>query len=145
MKRACNILDIEGVSYDKPVVAELIKKYYPDWRRVINELQRYSANGKIDTGIFANLKEDSFKVLVGFLADKNFTSMRKWVAANMDNDSASLFRMLYDTASETMAKESIPNLVLILAKYQYQAAFCADQEVNLVAALVEVMIDCQFT
>lgn len=144
MKRVANILETEGVEYDKAVVAEVIKKHFPDWRRVLNELQRYSATGKIDSGLLSNMQEMTFKSLIGFLKERDFTNMRKWVGENSDSDSIAIFRQLYDTASETMDKNSIPQLVLILAKYQYQAAFVADHEVNLVACLTEIMIDCKF-
>jgi DNA polymerase III delta prime subunit len=144
MKRASNILDNEGIEYDKPVIAEVIKKHFPDWRRVLNELQRYSATGKIDSGLLANMQETTFKALVGYLKERDFTNMRKWVGENMDTDSVAIFRQLYDTSNEHIDKNSIPQLVMILAKYQYQAAFVADHEVNLVACLTEIMIECKF-
>ena len=144
MKRLITILNEQGVDYDKAVVAELLKKHYPDWRRVINELQRYSATGKIDSGLLANIQEASIKGLVKNLKDKGFTDARKWVAENTDGDSVAIFRTLYDTASEYLTKASVPQLVLILAKYQYQAAFVADHEVNLMACLTEIMMDCEF-
>jgi DNA polymerase III delta prime subunit len=144
MKRLCFILDSEGIEYDKAVVAELIKKHYPDWRRVINELQRYSATGKIDSGLLANITETSMKSLVGFLKEKDFTNMRKWVAENIDSDATTVFRTLYDSASIYISKNSVPNLVLILAKYQYQAAFVADHEINLTACLTEMMVELEY-
>ena len=144
MKRTVSILQKENIEFDKAVVAELIKKHYPDWRRVLNELQRYSATGKIDSGLLANVKEASIRELVGMLRDKDFTSMRRWVGENIDGDADPVFRQLYDTSNETMDKASVPQLVLILARYQYQAAFVADHEVNLVACLTEVMMDCKF-
>lgn len=144
MKRVAGILDTENVEYDKAVVAEVIKKHFPDWRRVLNELQRYSATGRIDSGLLANIQEMTFKSLIGFLKDRDFTNMRKWVGENIDSDSNAIFRQLYDTANEHMDKGSIPQLVLLLAKYQYQAAFVADHEVNLVACLTEIMVDCKF-
>lgn len=144
MKRTVTILQKENIEFDKAVVAELIKKHYPDWRRVLNELQRYSATGKIDSGLLANVKEASIRELVAMLRDKEFTAMRKWVAENIDGDADPVFRQLYDTANETMDKASVPQLVLILARYQYQAAFVADHEVNLVACLTEIMMDCKF-
>ena len=143
-KRVCGILGNEGVQFDKAVVAELVNKHVPDWRRVLNELQRYSHNGKIDSGIFINLKEDSIKALVTCLKGKNFTEMRKWVAENADSDSAQLFRALYDTSHDHVKPDSIPQLVLIIADYQYKAAFVADQEINLVAALTQMMVDVEF-
>ena len=144
MKRLVTILNEQGIDHDKAVVAELLKKHYPDWRRVINELQRYSATGKIDSGLLANIQEASIKGLVKNLKDKGFTDARKWVAENTDGDSVAIFRTLYDTASEYLTKASVPQLVLILAKYQYQAAFVADHEVNLMACLTEIMMDCEF-
>ena len=144
MKRLCQILDGENIEYDKAVLAELIKKHYPDWRRVINELQRYSATGRIDSGLLANITESSYKDLVRFLKEKDFTNTRKWVAENIDTDATAIFRTLYDTASQYVAKNSIPTLVLILAKYQYQAAFVADHEINLTACLTEMMIELEY-
>ncbi len=143
-KRVVGILNNENVEFDKAVVAELINKHVPDWRRVLNELQRYSHNGKIDSGIFINLKEDSIKALVGCLKIKNFTEMRKWVAENADSDSAQLFRALYDYSHDYVKPDSIPQLVLIIADYQYKAAFVADQEINLVAAMTQMMVDVEF-
>lgn len=143
-KRVLGILDGNGVGYDKAVVAELVQRHVPDWRRVLNELQRYSVNGKIDTGIFVNLGEDNFKMLIGLLKEKKFTEMRKWVGENSDMDSAVMFRKFYDTAHEYMATGSIADLVLLIARYQYQAAFVADQEVNLAAFLTEVMMSVSF-
>jgi len=144
MKRVTYILGAENVEYDKAVVAEVIKKHFPDWRRVLNELQRYSATGKIDSGMLSNMTEATYKSLVGYLKERDFTNMRKWVGENIDNDTAAIIRMIYDTASVHVAKESIPQLVIILAKYQYQAAFVADQEINLVACLTEILVDCTF-
>ena len=144
MKRLCFILETENIEYDKAVLAELIKKHYPDWRRCINELQRYSATGKIDSGLLANITEMTFKNLIGFLKEKDFTNTRKWVAENIDSDSTAVFRTLYDTASQYVTKNSVPNLVLILAKYQYQQAFVADHEINLMACLTELMIELEY-
>jgi len=144
LKRLCNILDTEGVEYDRAVVAELIKKHYPDWRRIINELQRYSVTGKIDSGLLANITESTFKQAVTFMKERDYTSLRKWVAENIDTDSTAIFRLLYDTASVHIDTSSIPLLVIILAKYQYQSAFVADHEINLVACLTEIMADCKF-
>ena len=144
MKRLVSILQAENVEFDKAVVAELIKKHYPDWRRIINELQRYSATGRIDSGLLANIQETTFKSLIGFMKSKEFTNIRKWAAENIDSDTTAIFRQLYDTSSEYITKNSIPQLVLILAKYQYQAAFVADHEVNLMACLTEIMIECEF-
>lgn len=144
MKRLSFILDRENITYDKQAIAGLIKKHYPDWRRCINELQRYSVSGTIDSGILSNSTESSFKSLIGFLKEKDFTNMRKWVAENIDSDATHIFRQLYDNTNVYSAKNTIPQLVLILAKYQYQAAFCSDQEVNLVACLTEIMMEVEF-
>jgi DNA polymerase III delta prime subunit len=143
-KRTLKILTAEGIGYDKATIAELIQRHVPDWRRVLNELQRYSVNGSIDTGIFANLGEDNFKTLIGLLKEKKFTEMRKWVGENSDMDSTSMFRKFYDTAHEYMKAGSIADLVILLSRYQYQAAFVADQEVNLAAFLTEVMMTVEF-
>lgn len=144
MKRAETILAKENVEYDKAVLAELIQKHFPDWRRVLNELQRYSANGKIDSGIFINLSDDSFKVLVDLVKQKNFADMRKWVADNSDSDDTGLFRKFYDQAHKFVKPQSVPQLVLLISKYQYQSAFAADKEINLTAFLTECMIDIEF-
>jgi DNA polymerase III delta prime subunit len=143
-KRAVQILKQEDVEFDPKVVAELITKHFPDYRRILNELQRYSVSGKIDSGILLNMSEESFKDLVKLLKDKNFTEVRKWVAKQTDADTTSLFRELYDTASVNMDPNSIPQLVLTLADYQYKAAFVADHELNIMAALTEVMANCKF-
>jgi len=142
-KRTIKILETENVTFDKAVVAEVINKHFPDWRRVLNELQRYSANGTIDSGILGNLQETSIKGLVDFIKDKNYTEMRKWVKMNIDIDQTTLFRKFYDSSKEYMTNDSIPALILILSKYQYQAAFAADAEINIMAFLTEVMIDCE--
>lgn len=144
-KRVLGILDGNGVKYDKAVVAELIQRHLPDWRRVLNELQRYSVNGTIDTGIFAGHGDAAFASLVNILKQKKFTEMRKWVGENSDMDSTTLFRKFYDTAYEKVNPKSIPELVLIIAKYQYQAAFVADHEINTAAFLTEVMMAAEFT
>jgi DNA polymerase III delta prime subunit len=143
-KRAVQILKQENIEFDPKVVAELITKHFPDYRRILNELQRYSVSGKIDSGILLNMSEESFKDLVKLLKDKNFTEVRKWVSKQTDADTTSLFRELYDTASANMDPNSIPQLVLTLADYQYKAAFVADHELNIMAALTEVMANCKF-
>jgi len=143
-KRAVSILKQEEIEFDPKVVAELITKHFPDYRRILNELQRYSVSGKIDSGILLNMSEESFKDLVKLLKDKNFTEVRKWVAKQTDADTTSLFRELYDTASTNMDPNSIPQLVLTLADYQYKAAFVADHELNIMAALTEIMANCKF-
>lgn len=140
MKRVGQILELEGIEYDKKVVAELIQKHFPDFRRVLNELQRYSVSGKIDTGILVNLSDESFNSLILALKEKKYKEVRKWVANNSDIDSVALFSDLYHKVSEKMRPASIPELVLILANYQYKAAFVADQEINTMAALTEIMM-----
>lgn len=143
-KRVTVILNQEGVEFDKPVVAEVINKYFPDWRRVINELQRYSAVGKIDTGILANLQETSIKQLVSYLKDMNYTEVCKWVKNNLDTDVNDLYNQFYDISESVMTKQGSAQLVLHIAKYQYQNAFSANPEINFLAFLVEVMKDCEF-
>ena len=143
-KRVKTILEKENVEFVPQVIAAVIEKYFPDWRRVLNELQRYSAVGKIDSGILTDLQEDSFKQLCEYLAKKEFSNVRKWVGENADIDTATFFRKFYDHASGLMDPVSIAQLVMILAKYQYQAAFVADQEINLAACLTEIMIECTF-
>ena len=142
-KRTIMILDTEGVKYDKAVVAEVLQKHFPDWRRVLNELQRYSATGAIDSGILVNLQDESFKQLIEFIKDKNFTSMRKWVESS-DIDQTTLYRKFYDTASANMSPTGVAQLILLLARYQYQAAFAVDPVINTVAFLTEVMTSCEF-
>ena len=143
-KRLQQILDAERIPYDPPVLAEIINKHFPDWRRVLNECQRYSVSGKIDSGILATFSDVSVNDLIRNLKDKNFPEVRKWVVDNLDNDSSVLLRRLYDSLYETLVPNSIPAAVLIIAKYQYQIAFVADQEINLLAALTEIMVECEF-
>jgi len=143
-KRASQILKQENVDFDQKVVAELITKHFPDYRRVLNELQRYSVSGKIDSGILVNMSQESFKDLIKMMKEKDFTNVRKWVGKNSDSDTVALFRELYDNSVTYMAPESIPQLVLILADYQYKAAFVADHELNIMAALTEVMANVKF-
>ena len=144
MDRATNILEGEGVSYDQKVVAELIMKHQPDWRRIINELQRYSSSGTIDSGILVNLADDSIDDLIKFLRMKDFRKMRQWVADNMDSEPAAIFRKLYDTSYDYIMPRSIPQMVLILADYQYKNSFVADHELNIVACLTEIMANTEF-
>ena len=143
-KRVCNILDQENVQYDQKAIIEVITKFFPDWRRVLNELQRYSATGKIDSGILVNFSEENLKGLVELLKAKNFTEVRKWVAENNDIDQTVFFRKLYDTASQYLKPNSIPQLVITLAEYQYKAAFVADHEINILACLTEIMAEGDF-
>ena len=144
MNRCEHILNDENVVYDKDVVGALINKHFPDFRRVINELQRYGTSGNIDSGILANIGELNLNQLVSALRDKNFHNMRQWVVSNVDNDPATVYRKIYDKLYEVLEKSSIPQAVLIIADYQYKSAFVADQEVNLVACLVELMAECEF-
>ena len=143
-KRVTFILEAERIEFDQKVVAEVINKHFPDWRRVLNELQRYSATGKIDTGILVNLQETSLKELVKFLKEKNYTEVRKWVRNNLDTDVNALFTQFYDISEDIMPKQDCAQLVLIIAKYQYQNAFAANSEINFLAFLVEVMMTCEF-
>ena len=143
-KRLQNILDEESVQYDPKVLAKLIKKHYPDWRRVLNECQRYSVGGEIDSGILVSFSETNTDELIQYLKDKNFTEVRKWVVSNLDNDPSNLLRGIYDFCYNCLVPASIPAAVLVIAKYQYQCAFVADQEINLLAALTELMVECNF-
>ena len=144
MKRAATILKKEEIPFEPPVLAELVKKYFPDYRRVLNELQRYSLHGKIDSGILSNVADVSINALVEALKEKNFSAMRKWVAENGNDDAIRIYRKIYDNLYDIMDKSSIPNAVVILARYQYQDAFVADKELNMVACLTEVMSECSF-
>lgn len=143
-KRVEWILEQEKVTYDKEVVAAIITKHFPDNRRILNELQRYSVSGTIDKGILSSVSDIQLGDLIKALKDKNFADSRKWVTNNLDNDPARIFRKLYDGLYENLKPQSVPQLVLILAKYQYQAAFVADPEINLIACLTEIMVDCEF-
>lgn len=140
-KRVCEILNYEKVEYDQKVVAELLNKYFPDYRRVLNELQRYSSSGKIDSGILSSISDANIKDLVNALREKDFKKMRSWVVNNLDNDVSVLFRKIYDALMPEVVQ--VPQLVLLLADYQYKAAFAADQEINLVACLTEIMAACE--
>ena len=144
MKRVCDILDTEAIKYDKQVVAEVISKHFPDYRRVLNEIQRYSVSGSIDSGILTNMSDENFKTLVGFMKEKKFSEMRKWVGQNLDNEPAQLFRSIYDNAHTVMQKSSIPQLVITIADYQHKSAFVADQEINMVACLTQLMAECEW-
>ena len=142
-KRIQQVLQSENVEYDDKVIAELVKKHFPDFRRVINELQRYSQFGKIDTGILAQIVDVSVNDIIKFVKDKDFGAIRKWVASN-DVDATTFFRKLYDNLYDVLKPQSIPQAVLILADYQYKQAFVADQEINTVACLTELMVNCEF-
>ena len=143
-KRVKDILAKENVEYDSKAVVSVIEKHFPDWRRVLNELQRYAATGRIDAGILVNLQDETFKTLIGYLKNKEFSNVRKWVGENADIDMATFFRKFYDTSYEFMDSADVAQLVLILAKYQYQAAFVADHEINMAAFLTEIMVECTF-
>ena len=142
--RLISILEQERIEADKKVLAELINKHFPDWRRVLNECQRYSVSGKIDSGILAHFSDVKVNDLIKNLKEKNFPQVRKWCVDNLDNDPAVLLRRVYDSLSSSLVPSSIPAAVLILAKYQYQLAFVADQEINLLACLTEIMVECEF-
>ena len=144
MKRLTTILEQEGIEYDKKVLAELIIRFAPDWRRVINECQRYSLGGRIDTGILSLLSNTSVNDLIGYLKAKDFKKMRSWVTNNIDTDASSIFRKIYDTMYDTIQPGSIPRSVLILADYQYKNAFVADHELNVVACLTELMAEVEW-
>ena len=142
--RLTYILEEEKVDTDKKVVAELINKHFPDWRRVLNECQRYSVSGKIDSGILVTFSDVSIDELTKNLKQKDFSAVRKWVVDNLDNDPAVLLRRVYDALYSTLENSSIPAAVLIIARYSYQIAFVADQEINLLACLTEIMVECEF-
>jgi len=144
LDRIITILKAEGIDYDKIALVGVITKFFPDFRRIINEIQRYSVTGKIDSGILSNFTESSIKALIKFLKDKNFTASRKWVADNQDIEATDLFSTFYQVASEYLDPQSIPVLVLILSKYQYQHNFCADPAINTTACLVEIMSQVKF-
>jgi len=138
------ILSKENIKFDEKVLVELIMKYFPDFRRIIGEIQTYSMSGSIDVGILTKHSDISVKELVGHMKEKNFTEVRKWVAQNSNIDPTSLFRKLYDGLNDYVDKSTIPQVVLILADYQYKMAFAADQEICLAACLVELMLNSQF-
>lgn len=147
-QRALKILDLEGIEHDKKVVAELVKTHMPDWRKVLNELQRYSATGKIDSGILVKVADEEFKELVKAVREKDFKAMRKWVAEHVDHneqsDSMHVFRKFYDEAYTHVAPQSIPVLVMLIGEWQFKAAHAVDQEINLASFLTYVMSDVEF-
>jgi DNA polymerase III delta prime subunit len=143
-KRVNDILTTEQVAFEPKVVAAVVEKHFPDFRRTLNELQRYGATGNIDAGILVNVQDNSIKELIGFLKTKDFTHMRKWVAENLDTDPVVLFRKFYDGSVEYFKPSAIPQLVLLIGEYQYKQAFVADSEINMVAFLTEVMVECEF-
>ena len=144
MQRVKKILDKEAIPYEDKILAQLITKYFPDFRRVLNELQRYSVAGIIDIGILSQIGEVQVKELAVAMKGKNFTEARKWVVSNLDNSQTELFRKIYDGLHDYVTPASIPQAILILADYQYKAAFVADQEINLTACIVELMMECEF-
>ena len=138
------ILEQERIETDKKVLVELINKHFPDWRRILNECQRYSVSGKIDSGILAAFSDVAVNDLIKNLKEKNFPEVRKWVNNNMDNDTSVLFRRIYDSLYKSLVANTVPAAVLVIAKYQYQMAFVADQEINMLACLTEIMVECEF-
>lgn len=143
-KRVLQILEIENVSHDKKVVAKVIERHFPDFRRVLTELQSYAASGNIDEGIFVNLKQESIEALFQMLKTKNFTSMRKWCADNSDQDTTEMFRAVYDMATEKVELKSLPGFIVTLADYMYKSNFVADPEINMIAFLTEVMMEASY-
>ncbi len=143
-KRACSILTEQNVEFDQKAVAAVVEQHFPDWRRVLNELQRYSATGKIDSGILASLSDDSMKALVAAMKNRKYSEVRAWVAEHIDIDPNQLFRKFYDYANDLFVPASIPQVVLIIADYSYKSAFVADIEVNTVACLTEIMVQGEF-
>jgi DNA polymerase III delta prime subunit len=144
LKRVCFILDQENVTYNKEVVAQVVAKYYPDNRRVLNELQRYSMGGVIDAGLLAQVSDLNITPLIKAMKEKDFINVRKWVIDNLDNDSHTIYRKLYDNMNEILKSSSVPPLVLLIGKYQYQTAFVVDHEINLMAFFTECMVDLEF-
>ena len=144
LKRVCAILDSEEIEYEQKVVAELVMRRFPDFRRLINDLQKYSWGGKIDVGILGTSSSDKINDLISFMKKKEFGSIRKWVAGNIDNDHVGLFRAIYDGLHDLLEPQSIPQAILTIAEYQYKAAFVADQEINTMACLSELMVSCEF-
>ena len=143
-KRLTQILTLEGIEYEPKVAVELINKHFPDWRRVLNECQKHSTSGKIDVGVLASFTNVQTDELVSYISKKQFPNVRKWIVQNLDNDPNTILRKLYDSIYDHMKPKSIPEAVLIIAKYQYQSAFAADQEINLLAAMTEIMVNCEF-
>ena len=143
-KRVSYILDKQNIEYDTKVILEMVKNYFPDTRRLLNSLQSYSVTGKIDTGILARFSDVKIENLLDYLRDKNFPEVRKWVVNNVDSDVNTIMRKIYDALYNVLDGPSVASSVLIIAKYQYQSAFCADQEINLLAALTEIMCECKF-
>ena len=143
-KRITEILEQEEIKFAPKAVAGIIEKFFPDWRRCLNELQRYSASGEIDAGILVNISDENLKELTTFLKEKEFGNVRKWVANNLDNDPTRIYRKVYDTLYDKLEPATIPHLVLVIADYQYKSAFVADQEINLLACMTEIMSQVRF-
>ncbi len=143
-KRILQILNSESIEYDQKIVAKLIEKHFPDFRSILGDLQKYSASGKIDEGIFVNINQESINFLFSLLKDKKFTEMRKWVADNSDQDPNTLFRQLYDISTDKIEMSSLPGFIVTLSEYMYKHAFVSDPEINLAAFLTEIMIECKF-
>jgi len=144
MKRIEYILEKESISYEKSVLANLIKKHFPDIRRIINELQKYSSSGKIDIGILSQGSSESYKELIGYMKNKDFASCRKWIVQNIDLNTADFFKRLYNEMYTSLKPNSVPQAILIIAEYQYKSSFAADQEINTMAMVVQLMMDCEF-
>jgi DNA polymerase III delta prime subunit len=144
LSRLQYILNNENIEYDDKVLAKLIIRYGTDFRRIINELQRYSVSGKIDNGILVNLGETNIEDLFSSMKTKNFSQVRKWVFDNLDNDITQILHKIYENLNDNFSSTSIPQAILILADYQYKSAFVTDQEINLTACLVQLMIECEF-
>ena len=144
LKRINSILEQENIEFELKVVAEVIQKHFPDFRRTLNELQRYASRGKIDTGILAQVSDVKISDLIGYLRDREFTSMKKWVTSNIDNEPQVIMRKIYDNLYTYLLPKSIPEAVLVIGEYQYKATFVMDQEINLVAFLTELMMRCEF-
>jgi len=144
LSRIVYVLETEGIPYEKEVLIKLIMMHFPDIRRMLNEIQRYSVSGKIDVGILSDFENIKIKDLILAMKDKNFTDARKWIVSNLDNSPPELFRKIYETLYDSVEKTSVPEAVLIIAEYQYKSAFVADQEINFVACIVELMMRCNF-
>ena len=142
--RVQDILNQEQIKFEPKAIAELINKFFPDWRRCLNELQRYSTSGQIDAGILVNLSSENIKELVGFMKAKEFTNVRKWIVNNLDNDPSRIFRTIYNSLYDNLDHSTIPHAVVIIADYQHKSAFVADQEINMLACMTELMSQVKF-
>tara|TARA_Y100000593_G_scaffold92666_1_gene185034 strand:+ start:548 stop:1489 length:942 start_codon:yes stop_codon:yes gene_type:complete len=144
MQRVIEILNAEDITYNEEVIAQLIWKFRPDWRRVLNEIQRYSSGGEINVGILSSLNDENFEKLAGILEKKKFTDIRQWVVDNLDSDPATIYRKLYDNLTKRISPNSVPDTVLVIGEYSYKSAFVADQEINLICCLIELANSCEF-